>query len=57
MSISRDRGGRTVHGPAPRVELDDQDHIEQSPVAVMGAPLALIRDFDGNMYELAEIPS
>lgn len=32
-------------------------HIEQSPVAVMGAPLALIRDPDGNMYELAEIPS
>jgi len=31
--------------------------IEQSPIAVTGARLALIRDPDGNLYELAEIPS
>ncbi len=31
--------------------------IEQAPTAVMGSSLALIKDPDGNMYELAEIPS
>jgi hypothetical protein len=31
--------------------------VEQSPIAVAGTPLALITDPDGNMYELAEIPS
>jgi hypothetical protein len=31
--------------------------IEQAPTDVMGASLALIMDPDGNMYELAEIPS
>jgi hypothetical protein len=29
--------------------------IEQAPTAVMGASLALIRDPDGNTYELVEI--
>jgi hypothetical protein len=29
--------------------------IEQAPTPVMGASLALIRDPDGNTYELVEI--
>ena len=32
-------------------------HIEQSPIAHKGVSLALIRDPDGNVYELAEFPS
>ncbi len=31
--------------------------IEQAPTSVMGSSLALIKDPDGNLYELAEIPS
>jgi catechol 2,3-dioxygenase-like lactoylglutathione lyase family enzyme len=32
-------------------------HIEQSPIDLTGASVALIRDPDGNLYELAEISS
>lgn len=31
--------------------------IEQEPTGVLGAPLALIHDPDGNLYELSQIPS
>jgi catechol 2,3-dioxygenase-like lactoylglutathione lyase family enzyme len=31
--------------------------IEQPPTADLGAPLALIRDPDGNLYEVVELPA